>query len=347
MTSRTPDLSVVIPAFGRPEPLKYTLRSVARAAERLGSAVEILLVDDGSSPPLVEQLGSFEAGATLTHVRQGNQGSIIGRLTGLGKATAEFVLFLDSDDLVHPDKFAMQLPAMRAACADVSYADMATATLGKGYEIARYDPAETLAQTGDPAAFYIELQPAPHNPIYRRQYLQGALASPLVAPVRAMDPSGDVWLFYNLATAAAKIIKVAGALSAPGPHEEERYSRHWERLGTAAILVMERFIRLCPRTASTLAARQATGEAAFRTWRSLPRDYDPGFLERMLAVYAMAPKGPASKLGTRSFARLAAIVGPVNAGRLLRLLRAPSYSGVGTLSPEAYVRLFADFARTR
>jgi glycosyltransferase involved in cell wall biosynthesis len=347
MTLAIPELSVVIPSFGRPEPLKYTLRSVARAREKLGSPVEILLVDDGSSPPMTEQLGRFDAGSEVTHVRQSNQGSIIGRLTGLAAARGEYVLFLDSDDLVHPDKFSAQLAAMRLDHADVSYADMATATLGEDHEISSYAPAEVLRETRDPATFYIEVQPAPHNPIYRRSYLQRALSSPIVAPVRGMDPAGDVWLFYNLSIADARITKISGSLSAAGPHEEERYSRHWEKLGVAAIQVMERFIRLCPRTGATVSARQAAGEAAFRTWRSLPRDYDPAFLSRMLGVYADAPKGPSGKLGTRSFARLAALMGPVAAGRLLRAARAPSYSKVGTLPAAEYERLFSEFSKTR
>jgi glycosyltransferase involved in cell wall biosynthesis len=337
--SPQPQLSVVIPSFNRPEPLKYTLKSVVRAAVHLSSPVEILLVDDGSIPPMAEQLRDFDAGAVVTHLRQSNQGSIVARLTGLRAAQGEFVLFIDSDDLVHPEKFARQIRAMTDTAADVSYADMAVATLGAGYEITGFEPAETLAKSCDPASFFIEVQPAPHNPIYRRTYLQRALKAPLIPAVRAMDPSGDVWLYYNLSAFPAKIVKIGGPLSASVPHDEDRYSRHWEKLGFAALQIMERFMRDCPKTRDTIAARRAVGEAAFRTWRGLPRDFNDGFARRMLSVYRQSPRGPSDRLGAASFARLAGLIGPVMAGRLIRRFHARPYSETRTLSAAEYDRL--------
>jgi glycosyltransferase involved in cell wall biosynthesis len=339
-------LSVVIPAFNRPEPLKYTLRSVDRAAAALGAQVEVVLVDDGSVPPVTEQLAGFGMGTPMSTQRQENQGSIAARLNGLGAARGEFVLFLDSDDLVHPGKFASQIAAMRESAADVSYADMALAEPAPGHEIARYTPADVLAAADDPATLFIEIQPAPHNPIYRRDYLLRALAPPLVPRTRSMDPSGDVWLFYNLAVRPARIVKVAGPFSAPGPHSEDRYSRHWERLGVAALLVMEAFDRACPRSADTVEARRAVGEAAFRTWRGLPRGFDRGFARRMLRIYRRAPHGDAGKLGTPSFARIARVIGPVAAGLLLRAVRARPYESVRTLPDEALGRLLGDLGRS-
>jgi hypothetical protein len=342
MTTHPPRISVIIPSYNRLEPLKLTLRSVARAAKVLGEPVETILVDDGSTPPMAEQLIGFDSGTNVTQIRQTNQGSIIARLSGLEAAQGEYVLFLDSDDLIHPEKFSRQLGAMEESCADVSYADMAAARLGADYEIAGYEAAQALTATDDPARLFIEIQPAPHNPIYRREYLNRALASPVVKPQRAMDPSGDVWLFYNIAIYPAKIVKVIGALSAPGPHDQDRYSQHWEKLGIAALQIMECFMQACPDTIETIAARRAAGEAAFRTWRALPRDFNRGFTSRMLAVFRGSPRGPLGRLGTPSFGRLARIIGPINTGRLIRKLRARPYSETRTLTPDEYMRLFSE-----
>jgi hypothetical protein len=160
-----------------------------------------------------------------------------------------------------------------------------------------------------------------------------------------MDPSGDVWLYYNLAALPARIVKAAGPLSAAGPHEEDRYSRNWEKLGLAALLIMEAFMRACPPTQATAAARRAAGEAAFRTWRGLPRGYHRGFARRMLDIYRQAPRGDLGNLGTPRFAQMAHLIGPLSAGRLMRAWRAKPYSRVRTLSDEAYDRLFAGFER--
>jgi glycosyl transferase family 2 len=341
MTPTMPSLlSVIIPGYNRVAPLRFTLRSVAHAAARLGTPVEILLVDDGSSPPLEDQLRQFEAGAAVSHLTQTNQGSIVARQTGLRAANGEFVQFLDSDDVVHPEKFVRQIDAMRRNGADVSYADMAVATLGANDEVARFEPAEVLAEALDSSRLFIELQPAPHNPVYRRSYLQRALANPLIKAERSMDPSGDVWMYYNIATYPAKIVKVAGALCAPGPHEEDRFSRHWEKLGVAALQIMEAFMGACPDTPESNAARRAVGEAAFRSWRGLPRDFSSEFVRRMLGVYTSSPTCRNDRLGTPTFSRLATLVGPVNAGRLIRMLRARPYSEVRTLSSAEYDQLF-------
>ncbi len=341
-----PTLSVVIPGYNRPEPLKFTLRSAARAIARLGEPAEILLVDDGSTPALAEQLAGFDAGQPVTHLRQANQGSIVARLTGLAAAQGEFVHFLDSDDLVHPEKYVAQIAAHRSTGAEVTYDDLATAELGPDYEVAAFQPAQVLPTAPTPARLYLELQPAPHAPLYRRAYLQAALAQLLVPPRRAMDPAGDVWLYYNLAVNPARIAKVFGAHTAAGPHAESRYSQQWERLGVAALLVMEAFARACPADAAGRAAHAAAGEAAFRSWRGLPRGFHAPYARRMLALWRRAPRGSLARLGSDSFVRLSRLLGPEAAARLVRLVRARPYAAVRTLAPDAAARLFAELDAT-
>jgi hypothetical protein len=342
MNPEPPVLSVIIPAFNRAEPLKYTLRTVAEAARRLAEPVEVLVIDDGSVPPTEEQLAGFAAGIALTHRRQANQGCIAARTNGLAAARGEFILFLDSDDLVHPDKFRAQVAAMRASASDVSYADMATATRLPGYAISGFTAVRTPT-TADPIAFYIGLQPAVHDPIYRREYLVRGLRERGALPPRSLDAAGDVWNYFNLALLPARITKVEQALSAPGPHEEERFSQHWEKLAVPALLAMELFLQVCPPGPETAALRSALGAAAFRSWRGLPHGFNRHFARRMLAIYQQAPRGPLAALGTPNFARLARAIGPLPAARLLRAVRRRPYARLRTLSGDEYRRLFANF----
>jgi hypothetical protein len=325
-----PVLSVIIPAYNRLEPLKYTLRSAAVAAAALDQPVEIVLVDDGSAPSIAEQLGGFDAGAPLVFVRQSNQGSIVARLAGLRVATGTCVLFLDSDDLVHPDKFRRHAAAHREGAIDVSYDDMAQATLAPGYA-ASYVPGERIERTTEIADLLLRVQPAPHSPVYRRDYLHRALAAPLVPSDRRMDPAGDVWLYYNLAIHPARIVKIDAPLTAAGPHEEVRYSQHWEKLAIAALRVAEAFQAHCPVNPATLTARRVVGECAFNSWRRLPRDFSADFCRRTLAIWRRAPRGPLDRLGGKLFRRLAQLAGPVTAGRLLRQ-RNGRYAACRTLS---------------
>lgn len=336
-----PTVSIVIPAFNRLEPLKHTLRSAAAALSVFGERGEILLVDDGSTPPLSEQLAEFDAGHPLQILRQANAGSIVARQTGFAVSRSEFVLFLDSDDLIHPEKIIRQIAAMRATTADISYSDLANVALGDAVTPPIFTAGARLPAVSNPADFFLLVAPPPHGPIYRRDYLARALAQQIVSPDRILDPAGDTWLYFNLCVHSARIVKVDAPLTAIGPHEHGRFSSHWENLGLAALLVLERFARHCPATPEFEAARRQTGACAFCAWRRMPPDFSAAFQRRHLAVWRALPRAPLDRLGGPLFRALARLLGPVNAGRLLRF-RNSRYSAVRTLSPAQY----AAFERT-
>jgi hypothetical protein len=333
-----PIVSIVIPAFNRVAPLRLTLRSAARAATRLPA--EIIVVDDGSTPPLAEVLRDF-TDAPISVLRQPNQGSMVARHTGLLAARGDYVLFLDSDDLVHPEKLTWQTAAMRDAHADISYSDMAHYELGPD-GTPEFTPAQTLAATSNSIDFFLRLQPTPHNPIYRRDYLLRHLSAPMIPMHRRYDPVGDVWIYFNLLLHPARLVKVDAPLTAIGRHDESRFSGHWEKLGVASLRLMEDFIAACPQTPATAAARTAVGECAFVSWRRLPRDFDANFDARLLALWRRTPPGPLSRLGEKRFAQLARLIGPEFAARLLRRLRGHTYASCRTLDDREYRALLRD-----
>jgi len=331
--------SIIIPGYNRVEPLKYTLCSAMAAIARLPGSGEIILVDDGSEPSLAVQLGTFKSSATLRHVRQTNQGSIAARLTGLQMAQGVCILFLDSDDLIHPDKLVRHFDAMNATAADVVYDDLALARLGPN-NTADFSPGSSLPVATEPADFFLRVQPAPHSPSYRRTYLQSALAAPMVKLERRMDPAGDVWLYYNLAIQPARIVKIDAALTATGPHDAARYSQHWEKLGAAALLIAESFMAASTKLPGSVSARRAAGEAAFRSWRRLPRGFPASYAKRLLALWKQAPHGSNKNLGGPFFCFLAVFLGSTLAGRLLRQ-RNHTYTSCRTLSDDELSELLS------
>lgn len=333
--------SIIIPSFNRPVPLRYTLRSAEEAAARLPrKAVEIIVVDDGSQPAISAQLEGFEVSKFVRVVRKENEGSIQARMVGLKEATGERVLFLDSDDLIHPDKLRLHFETTAATDADITYDDMAIAKLHPGHS-ATYERGETLAKARTGPELLLQVQPPPHCPIFRREYLTHALSNPMVAADRRMDPAGDIWLYYNLCTFSAKVTKIDSPLTAIGPHAESRFSSHWETLGVAALLVVEAFQRRCSDDAATLIARRLVGEVAFSSWRRLPYDFNPSFSERLLQIWKRAPKGHNSALGGAGFELVARLLGPVAAGKILRRLRGRPYSESRTLDDESLAKLMA------
>ncbi|MGR3495272.1 glycosyltransferase family 2 protein [Citreimonas sp.] len=113
-----PDISVVVPAYGRPEALRRLL--TALAAQR-DVAVEVIVVDDGSPAPLAPTAEPFAAGLDLRVLRQPNAGPAGARNRGAAAARAGVLAFTDDDCSPAPGWAA----AMHAAVAGSSAPIMA------------------------------------------------------------------------------------------------------------------------------------------------------------------------------------------------------------------------------
>lgn len=324
-------VSVIIPAYGRVEPLKYTLRSAAASIAKSGYAGEIIVVDDGSENPIEEQLAGFDAHHSVRFVRQLNQGSIVARMTGLREAKGKYVQFLDSDDLLHPDKIGAQLRVMEETGIDVTYTDRAQVTLGPHYTVSDFRHSRVFSDTTDSTLLFIKILPSPHSPVYRRDYLELALDKLAVTPKRVMDPSGDIWLYRNLAPHPAKVLHVPGLYAGLGPHEEQRFTACWEKLALASLAIDEEFVSNLMHSPHNDRTRRMVGEMAFRAWRTLPYDMNADFQRRLLSLWRQSPELDPAELGEKSFRLLASVIGWVNAGRITRRLRHNSYAECKTL----------------
>jgi glycosyltransferase involved in cell wall biosynthesis len=102
----SPKVSVVIPVFNRPAPVRRAIESVlAQTCQDF----EIIVVDDGSTddtPATVEAI----ADPRITLVRhERSRGGSAARNTGIRASSAPYVAFLDSDDEWMPTKLVKQL----------------------------------------------------------------------------------------------------------------------------------------------------------------------------------------------------------------------------------------------
>lgn len=102
-----PIVSVIIPAYNAARYLAETLKS---ALGQTLSDIEVIVVDDGSKDNTAQVAQAFPA---VRYVHQQNAGVSAARNTGAAHARGEFLAFLDSDDLWHPDKLRQQVEAMR------------------------------------------------------------------------------------------------------------------------------------------------------------------------------------------------------------------------------------------
>lgn len=93
-------VSVIIPVYNSEQFLKLCLRSVAGQTYK---ALEILLVDDGSSDKSLEICRQLqETDPRIRLIRQEHSGVSAARNRGLKAAEGKYVFFLDSDDAIHP-----------------------------------------------------------------------------------------------------------------------------------------------------------------------------------------------------------------------------------------------------
>jgi hypothetical protein len=333
------EISVVIPVFNRGELIRYTLESVRRAS--VGLAVETIIVDDGSDIPVAESIAQLGYTADKI-IRRQNRGLLFARLTGLANARGRYVLFLDSDDLISPDKLRLQLAAMERENADVSYTDSARCEIAGDFDALVPVDDASLASTKVAAEFFITVQPAPHSPIFRTAYLKSVVAEAPFPPLPLYNPVAEIWFYSIAACRPASVVYVPGPRAIVGSHPGTRLTNHWERLGVASLAVQEGFAKTLPNTQESLHARQLAAEKAFTAWRRLPRGFSREFCARQLALWHnLHRETRRDKLGGRGFSILSRILGLVTAARLLQLAQNMSYARNRTMDDASFQRLLS------
>lgn len=111
-----PQVSVVIPTHNRLEMLK---KAVASATSQTFKNIEILVIDDGSSPPVTAKLFSTDVSI---HRHDSPRGASAARNTGLSLAKGTYTVFLDDDDTLEPDYVAHMLTFMKTHESDIDFA---------------------------------------------------------------------------------------------------------------------------------------------------------------------------------------------------------------------------------
>lgn len=98
-------ISVVIPTYNRANFIKDAIDTVYSQTYQ---NFEIIIVDDGSSDDTSEVVKSYINPKTK-YIFQKNMGVSAARNNGIKNSSGEYIIFLDSDDLWHPEKLEKQL----------------------------------------------------------------------------------------------------------------------------------------------------------------------------------------------------------------------------------------------
>lgn len=114
-----PLISLVVRTKDRPRLLEQALASVARSTYR---RLEVLVVNDGGRAPSLEAEYPLPLGLINLPVNRGRAGAAN---AGIAQARGAYVAFLDDDDLVEPEHFAVLAGLVRGAGIRVAYTDAA------------------------------------------------------------------------------------------------------------------------------------------------------------------------------------------------------------------------------
>jgi glycosyltransferase involved in cell wall biosynthesis len=116
-----PEVTVLITAFQTPA--AYLREAMASALAQDVPGLEVLVIDDGSNPPLQELVAALGDERILYH-RMEHRGLPHALIEGLQRARGRYVAILDHDDRLTPDSLSVRLRAMRESNVGLVYGDL-------------------------------------------------------------------------------------------------------------------------------------------------------------------------------------------------------------------------------
>jgi glycosyltransferase involved in cell wall biosynthesis len=264
-----PSVSIIIPTCNRPQLLPRAVES-ARAA---GTDVEIIVVDDASQDETAAVCSQL---AGIKYIRlERNQGVAGARNLGILASTAEFVAFLDDDDLRLPGSLDLQVTKLAAddkvgfVCGAMLIADQ------------NYRPTGEVSSppTGEEDAFWqlleLNFPVMPLSVVIRKQcFLSAGLLNRRISGIDDWDILVRIAELFPVMTMAEPV----GIYRQPTPGSRQGSSSQTGQLARAARHQLQLFA--LPRVkALSRSQRQATRRRTinriadtllWNAWRSLP-----------------------------------------------------------------------------
>jgi len=106
---KRPKLSVIITSYNHAD---YIGKLIDSVLEQTFKDFEILIIDDGSTDSTREILEKYKSDPRVRTKYQENKGIVYTRNKGIQETKGEYVCFVDSDDLLLPDRFQEEIDAL-------------------------------------------------------------------------------------------------------------------------------------------------------------------------------------------------------------------------------------------
>lgn len=110
--------SVIVPAYNSEKYIEETLDCLLSQTEK---DIEVIVVNDGSSDSTADILSRYsKKDSRVVHVNQENAGVSAARNNGIERANGEYIIFIDSDDLLSADALEKLYSALKSTSADLA-----------------------------------------------------------------------------------------------------------------------------------------------------------------------------------------------------------------------------------
>ncbi len=165
-----PIVSIVIPTYNRCDLLPQAIVSaLTQATPEASFALQVIVVDDGSTDDTPAQLARWTDDPRVCVVRQTNQGRSAARNHGASLAQGEFLAFLDSDDYYAPGALAAHLHTFQAQPALGMTIGGYTLVAEDGLALETHAPWQTSHDLS-PAAWLFDCAALPGSVLLRRSW---------------------------------------------------------------------------------------------------------------------------------------------------------------------------------
>lgn len=115
-----PLISIITPVYNTAQYLPACLSSILNQTYE---NIEILIIDDASTDNSTDVIKTFTDPRIKFFQQSTNQGQSVARNLGLDEAKGEYICFVDSDDIAHPQMVELLYKAIVETGADFSYAE--------------------------------------------------------------------------------------------------------------------------------------------------------------------------------------------------------------------------------
>ena len=95
--------SIIIPVYN--EKLEYFKKAIDSIVNQIDDSYEIIVIDDGSKEKEIEFYIKNLKNENIKYIYQENQGSAAARNNGIKNSNGEYIIFVDSDDMIEKNFF--------------------------------------------------------------------------------------------------------------------------------------------------------------------------------------------------------------------------------------------------